>query len=231
MLTLSRKQMRNRSHTSAFSLIELLTVMAIMGLMVGVAIPAVSGFGSTYKRKQTTSLVMNTLDQARVAALRSGENVHVVFVRPPDGVDAMIVVGEQPLGSAQSGNILHTRWIKLPEGIRFRGASDTVVGGDLPQSVKSSLNDLQNQWGQTYSGLPSSSYSGVTFNSAGQVEFPSSGNLTLAIYEGTRSAGGAESAAGATAQSTQNLSESGLYEVIRLSRFTGRPRLDVANLQ
>jgi prepilin-type N-terminal cleavage/methylation domain-containing protein len=223
--------MQNRSHIFAFSLIELLTVMAVMGIMVGVAIPAVSGFGSAYKRKQTTSLVMNTLDQARVAALRSGENVHVIFVRPPDGVDAMIVVGDQPLGSGQSDSVLHTRWIKLPEGIRFRGAVDTVAGGDLPHAVKASFNDLQRQWGQTYSGLPSSAYFGVTFNSAGQVEFPSTGNLTLGIYEGTRSAGGAESAAGATAQSTQNLSESGLYEVIRLSRFTGRPRLDVASLQ
>jgi len=225
--------MRYRSQNSAFSLIELLTVMAVVGLMVGMLVPAVSGFGSTYKRKQSTSLVMNTLDQARVAAMRSGENVHVVFARPQGGTgeDAMIVVGDQPLGSTNSGSILHTRWIKLPEGIRFRGAAGTVAGGDLPQQVSTTLGTLQGQWGQSYSGLPVSAYSGITFNSAGQVEYPPNANLVLALFEGTRSSGGTEAATGGSAQSTENLSDSGLYEVIRLSRFTGRPRLEVADLQ
>lgn len=221
-----------RPQKFAFSLIELLTVMAVISLMVGAMVPAVSSFGSTYKRKQTTSLVMNALDQARMAAVRSGGSVHLIFARPQDNglsEDAMIIVGEPPLGSSSTENTLHTRWIKLPQGVHFRTAPNTLASASLPASLSDSFNNLENRWGKTYSGLPVSAFSAVTFNSSGQIAYPVDESLVLALFEGSRN-GASEFASGATAQSSKDLSADGLYEVIRLSRFTGRPRLEVSDL-
>lgn len=207
-----------------FTLIELLSVLAIMGLMLGMLLPALSGFQSTYERKQAVGTVMNTLEQARVAALQSGGNVHVIFARPNDSAsaaDAMIVVGEPPFGSANTNKVLHTRWIKMPEGVRFRGSANTLSLGALPAGITTNM-------------LPpigaASYFSGITFNSTGQIEYPASGNLLLALFQGLR-VGGSESAAGGAAKATQGLSDSGLYEVIRVSRYTGRSRMDVATLE
>jgi prepilin-type N-terminal cleavage/methylation domain-containing protein len=211
-----------------FSLLELLCTIAIMSMMGGAIALAVPGFRSTYERRAAVDNVMNTLEQARVAALQAGENVHVIFARPKDGAsgsDAMIVVGDSPLGAATTGNIFYTKWIRLPKDVRFRGDADTLGIGTLPDGITAAaLPQLPSLTGDM-------DYSGVTFNSTGQVTFPASGNLTMALYEGTRTGGGTDMAAGASAKATQGLSDSGLYEVIRIARYSGRARADVGTLQ
>ncbi len=207
-----------------FSLIELLSVVAVIGLMLGLLVPAMSGFRSTYERRQATGAVMDTLERARVAALQSGEDVHVVFARPTDegmAEDAMIIVGEPPLGSLDTRRIFHSKWIKLPKGVRFRGAPDSLAAPALPTP------DLAD-------GLPgiggNPAFSALTFNSSGQVKYPAGGNLYLALFEGIRG-GATERAGGGSGQATLGLSDSGQYEVIRLSRYSGRARMDVGTLE
>ena len=208
----------------AFSLIELLSVIAVISLMAGLVVPSLSGVAGSYGRKQAINAAMNALERARVAALQSGGNVHVIFARPADSSlapDALIVVGEPPLSSANTKKIFYTPWIKLPQGVHFLGKTDSLAMGSLPAGISSSA-------------LPpipgSTSYSSITFNSASQVDSPSSQSLRLAIYEGLRS-GNVETAGGGSGRATQGLSDSGLYDVIKVARFTGRSRVDVATLQ
>ncbi len=223
----SKKGGRKRPGARGFTLIELLCVVGIMSMMMGAIVMAIPGFRSTYARKEAIDDVMGTLEQARVAALQAGENVTVIFARPQNGTqgdDAMLVVGTPPLGSPSTASVFYTKWIYLPKGVRFRGETGTLTGttDNQPAGIDpSALPPL--------TGNPT--YSTVTFNSTGQVTSPASGNLTMALYEGTRTSGTAEQATGASAKATQGLADSGLYDVIRIARYSGRARVDMDTLQ
>ena len=224
---LSSEDRGRRLAVRGFSVLELLCVVGIMSMLTTVIAMAVPGFRSVYARKDAVDTVMNTLENARVAALQAGEDVSVIFARPQDGAsggDAMMVVGTPPLGSVSTNAVFYTKWIYLPKGIRFHGANDTLTGTSDSQPAGISPSALP-----PLTGSPD--YSTVTFNSTGQVASPATGNLTMALYEGTRAGGGVEQATGATAKATQGLSVSGLYEVIRIARYSGRARVDIGTLQ
>lgn len=212
---------------AAFTMVELLVVIAVIILMLGLMIPAISGFSSTYNRRKAVNAVMNTLEQARVAALQSGENVHVIFARRQDPYeDALIVMGDPPTGSTNTNRVFYTRWIKMPQNVRFRTLNNSLTTTDLP----SGITTTEISKGGRLDGNPS--FSAITFNSTGQVEYPPPGsadNLRLILFEGMRNP--TETASGGSSQGTQNLSEAGLYEIISLSRYTGRARLDVSAIQ
>jgi prepilin-type N-terminal cleavage/methylation domain-containing protein len=231
--------MKSRQNQQGFSLVELLTVLAIMAVLVGISIPAVQGIRSTYNRKTAVDLVMTTVEKARVSAIQSGENSYVILALSLDsGVsqDAIMVVGDAPLGSTSSSQIFYTHWIKLPTNVRFRSAANTLVKNALPLSStqKTTLPQLP--------GGPSNySYQGFTFDSTGTLinPPPGSGVLGMALYEGIRTSRSAEIAQGPSAAATAGRSGAtlsaatdvtGLYEVIRLSRYSGRSWADVSTL-
>ena len=231
---------RTRKTDHGFSLVELLTVMGIMAVLIGITIPAVSGFRSTYDRKSAVDIVMTTIEQARVAALQSGENVYVVMALATDsGVspDAMIVMGDPPIGSTATSEIYYTHWIKLPPNVRFLMSNKTMVtslANNFPSTPTTAFPVNQATLPPVGSS-PVSAYdiSYFYFNSTGMVVYPTTG-LELALYEGLRTGGtgshGAQKALGPSAAATQGLSATGLYEVIRLSQYTGRTWMDVSGL-
>lgn len=213
-----------RKDDQGFSLVEVLTVLAIMAVLTGLSISAIPGMRSSYDRKTAVDLVMTTIEQARVAALQSGGNTYVVFALAKDSglsPDAMIVVGDQPIGSTATGLVLYTHWIRMPLGVRFHYLTNTLVASSVPTAVNTtSLPPLN--------GNPN--FTGFTFNSTGTVSYPATGGLDVALFEGIRSSHMAETAVGPSAKATMSLSTSGLYEVIRLSRYSGRSWMDVSNL-
>lgn len=223
----SMKPFSQRSR--GFTLVELLTVMAIMALLVSVSIPALSGMRSTYARAGSVDLVMDTIEQAREAALQSGENTYVILALSQDsGVspDALMVAGDQPIGSTSTDPlVLYTPWKRLPTNIRFRSSADTLVTNALPAAVQSQTSTLPRLNGNPV-------YYGFTFNSTGEIVNPilTTVGLDVALYEGIRDSSGNETAEGASAKATQNLQDSGLYEVIRLSRYSGRSWMNVSTL-
>jgi prepilin-type N-terminal cleavage/methylation domain-containing protein len=220
-----------RKNRRAFSLVELLTVLAIISLLVFISFPAVEGIRSTYNRKAATEMVMQAVQNARMSALQSGENVSVIFALATDnGVspDALIVAGDQPLGSPASGPVRYTKWMRLPTGIRFRSSP-----GTLPTNPLLSSTDITPDQLPAIPGSPT--YYAITFNANGTLSSPAPGNgngeggLEIALYEGTRN-GAAETALGASAKATQNLSDSGIYDVVRLDRYSGRSWMEVSTL-
>jgi hypothetical protein len=197
--------------------------MAIMGILTLVSLPAIEGARSTYTRSAATETVMESVQNARMSAIQSGENVFVIFALATDGVspDAIIVAGDQPLGSAASGPILYSRWIRLPTGVRFRSSANTLSVNPL------SSTDITSSELPVVAGNPN--YFAITFNGNGTLSNPATGALAIALYEGTRT-GASESALGASAKATQNLSDSGLYDVVRLDRYSGRSWTEVSSL-
>jgi prepilin-type N-terminal cleavage/methylation domain-containing protein len=226
--------MRKFSHYhGGFSLVELLTVMAIMAIMVVISIPAIEGVLSTDNRKQAVDTVLQTMEQARIAALQNGVDVYLVLAMPRDSgatPDAMIVVGDPPLASTSSAPILFSKWVRLPKAVRFFAYQGSLVGSDIdnsrvPSQVQAYISTDQLP---PLSGNPS--YAALTFGSTGSLEYPLNTSLTLAFYEGLRSGTGMQIAEGATAKATQNLSPTGIFDTVRLSPYTGRAWYEVSSL-
>jgi prepilin-type N-terminal cleavage/methylation domain-containing protein len=70
---------------SGFSLIELLTVIAIMSLLVSVAVPAITSLAKGNQMNQSLIEIAGTLDQARQYAISHNTYVWVAFRPNPTG--------------------------------------------------------------------------------------------------------------------------------------------------
>lgn len=203
-----------------FSLVELLTVVATTAILVTLAIPVISGFTSSTGRKGAVTIVMNTLEQARVSAIETGHEVAVVFWKKngtdpsqPDEQDAMLILRKN---DAEAWAPI-TRWIKLPRGVLFHGEdSESKILYD-----NSGLAAVSDTTIDSLPGRPSKSNLGaVHFSSTGAVQLPSTSNgLRVALTEGQR---------GANQSLIVNKQKDGGHEIISLARYTGRATLDVS---
>ena len=206
---------------AGFSLVEMLAVMAIITVMMAMMAPAMRSFTDTAGRRGAVNTIMNTLEQARVAALESGREVTVLLVRQsvPEEDRMLVVRQSETDGSYEQ----MSKWIKLPKGVLF--FRPTSGGSVLPNS---DLNNLPTGFSveQIPVKIPTSPMgSGIAtiqFNASGQVAHPAN-NLILHISEGVRDANGS--------QARINEARSGLpFEIITLSKYTGRAQLDVTEL-
>lgn len=213
---------------SAFSLIELLAVMAIIAILLGLLAPAINAMTSTAGRKGAVNILMNTFEQARVAALESGRNVYVVLWRRifPEQDAIMVLRDPDPSGTSTEYEQL-TRWIKLPKGVLLHTVGNDNILVDklaLPQgdsgfdtSKSPVLAKLHTQGGENLHVL--------AFNPSGGVSFPSTPTkLMLIVSEGVRGSGGTE------AIISQKKEAAGGFEIISLRRYTGRASLEVSTL-
>ncbi|MFV0415204.1 MAG: Tfp pilus assembly protein FimT/FimU [Chthoniobacterales bacterium] len=202
---------------SAFGLVELLVVMAILGVLLALMTPAFLSFSGTAGRRGAVNTVMNTLEQARVAALEAGRDVYVVFWRKDDsinGVDAIGVFRETEDGTGNYEQL--SKWLQLPRrillhkptsGLNIFSASG-ISGFEqsrVPASAASTgLNDF---------GI-------VKFSSNGTVLYPDTSKENVIILaEGERSGG------------TDRTADRGnLFEIISVAKYTGRPTLEVSSI-
>jgi len=205
-----------------FSLLELLTVVSIICILVALLVPSVAAFTSTGGRKGAVTLVMTTLEQARVSAIETGREVVVVFWKKngtdrsqPDEQDAMLILRKN---DAEAWEPI-TRWIKLPRGVLFHGedAESKILydASGLDAVCDTSIDSLP--------GNPSKNTLGaVHFSPTGAVQLPSTSNgLRIALTEGQR---------GPDGTLVVNKQKDGGHEVISLARYTGRVTLDISML-
>jgi len=195
----------------AFSLVELLAVVAIISIMLAFIAPAIGNFGSTAGRKGAVNILMNTMEQARVAALESGRDVHIVFWRRqfPER-DAIMVVRERASDDPAPGYEQLTRWMQLPKGV--------LLHKNQTQNILSSPASTRIDASQLPGNVPGSEVSVLSFNGFGGVAYPS-GNLMLFVADGVRGTDGNEAII---------RNDSGIFEIISLRRFTGRASLEVS---
>ncbi len=207
-----------------FSLIEVLTVVAITAMLMTMAIPAISGFTSPAGRKGAVTIVMNTLEQARVSAIETGRETVVLFWKkngvagfPPDEQDAVLVLRKSQDDSAWESI---SRWVKLPKGVLLDGADeDSAI-------LQNDVSDLTTPSVPSLPGSPNiDQLRFVRFTNSGSIWSPSgsSAGLYIAFTEGQRATG--------TDDLQPNKQKSGGKEVISLARYTGRSTMDIVDLQ
>jgi prepilin-type N-terminal cleavage/methylation domain-containing protein len=217
-----------RRARSAFSLIELIAVMAIIAILLGLLAPGISAMTSTAGRKGAVNILMNTFEQARVAALESGAKVYVVLWQREWPEQDCLMVARDPVdwnpNEAGKDLIPLTRWISLPKGVLLYKpkAGSSNVFGDTSYSDK-----LLAALPATGNARPTADTVGViTYAPTGVILTPSPASknaLRVIVAEGIRGAGNS------VALLTKN-KEQGLFDIIDFRRYTGRPTLDVSSL-
>ncbi len=168
---------RRARESSAFTLIELIIVIGIIGLMMGIAVPA---FNSATRGNAVTagaSQLVNTLMMARAKAVTSRSHVRMVFA---DGANTNLVAGGKvsyavllltnQISDVPANWIYLDRWQNLPKGAYFTNL--TVNLPTLPTQVPFPTN-----------GGSSVSLSGLEFKSSGSLT--SLNDLYILVQEGT----------------------------------------------
>ena len=215
---------RRHYNNVGFSLIELLTVVAITAMLMTLSIPAISGFTSPAGRKGAVTIVMNTLEQARVSAIETGRETVVLFWKkngvagfPPDEQDAVMVLRKSQDDTAWESI---SRWVKLPKGVLLDGADENS------KILQNAASDLTAPSLPSLPGSPDiNKLRFVRFTNSGAIWSPSgsSAGLYIAFTEGQRDAG--------TDEMRPDKQKSGGQEVISLARYTGRSTMDIVDLQ
>ena len=207
---------------SAFTLLELLVVVVIMCVMMSLLAPAVAGMTSPVGRKGAVTIVMNTLEQARVSAIETGRETVVLFWKkngvagfPPDEPDSLMILRKNEAGSWES----IARWVKLPNGVLLDGA--VATGSEILKNAVSTLAPSL----PSLAGSPDvNQLRFIQFTTSGAVKSPStsSSGLYIAFTEGQRATGSDTMAF--------DKQKSGGKEVISLARYTGRSTMDIVDL-
>ena len=199
---------------TAFSLIELLAVMAVVSLLMAMLLPSISGWGSTVGRRGAVTLLMNTFEQARVAAIESGQTVYVGFADGNFPVEDMrfaaFIVFRDATDTEKAENpsadyVILKPWTKLPKNIAF-----ATVANSLTKNTPANFSKLPVPQTKNDSEFPT-----VAFTSSGTIR---GGGLVppLFLYEGFYKNG----------QDNFTREANGLYERLSFSRYTGRVQLD-----
>lgn len=123
--------LRSSKSEAGFTLVELLTVIAVMGIMLGVAVVGFNHFGRGVRLRTAGRLIQQQLDLARQRALTSRKTHGVQFVsRAEPDRDRLRIYYNDAAGK----KITVGRWTELPPGIEF-GAAPPPVGADMPPQM------------------------------------------------------------------------------------------------
>ena len=198
----------------AFTLVELLAVIGIMGLLAAVGVPALKGLTGSGGRKQALSQVMGALEIARNTAISTGTNAAVIF---PDSTFAsgdaykyrsMAVVAWNATNSSNAATMVGS-WIVLPQGVAF--FPNSLKTANLPTATNISVRIL--------TSTNKANFPAIIFQPDGGLSedyspLPTNG---IAFFEGT--------VTGTTTNPTSKMTN---FETVRLTRYTGRTRPTLA---
>jgi uncharacterized protein (TIGR02596 family) len=137
-----RSARRARCRAAAFSLIELLTVIAIMVLLMGLAAPALNSLGRSTGLTVTAQQVVDQFNVARQQAITRNRLVEVRFYKVPDEADpaaayrALRLLVLNPDGSVQSAD----RVQKFQKGVAILDkATYSTMGGFAASTTNETL--------------------------------------------------------------------------------------------
>jgi len=117
--------------------VEMLAVIAIIAVVVGVAVPAVTSLSRNSQRRAAVTLVLSTLDQARGIALAKSTTCYLVVANgSPDWPEKLrsrsFAIFEEVYNptSTRYDMLPLTAWTPLPDGFAFKPGDDTVFGAN-----------------------------------------------------------------------------------------------------
>jgi prepilin-type N-terminal cleavage/methylation domain-containing protein len=203
-------------HASAagFTLLEMVTVMAIIAIATAVAMPAIGSLTKSSSRRAALSLTIGGLDQVRALALSKSSNYYLVFAdNSPDWPEdyrcrSFAIFEEVFFPNAAAGSQYRclpvTTWTRLPVGVAFNPSATTIFGATTRKMVY--FAPLGKEINAAY----------LKFNGIGAVEEPSDSALAyVRIFEGYVDANGSLTFTNKAAAAE---------EVIKISLITGRAK-------
>ena len=202
---------------SAFTLIEMLAVIAITSMLLAVSLPAFNGMIRSSSRRAAISQTMGLLDQARSLAIAEGRPTYVVFAdstfpTPDHWYRAAAIF--QDAEAAATSPVMLTAWSMLPPGYSFNcNMAPSVFSAKDPTNTRFPV------MGET-KAIPY-----IKFGPTGSVMYPNN-DPSLArvfLFVGYTSGGTAQIATD-PGQRTSITTLTGASEQIKLSLSTGRPK-------
>ena len=212
--------LRPRSASRAFSLVELLVVMAVVALLLGIAGMAFNNFGRSTSLAAAGNRVAAILEQARQHAMSQGAMTTVAISTDSANSkrnQAFVVLAARPRSDGEALTAADwkqvSKWEILPEGITVdSGSSFTDSGTKLVPSLPSQLPER--------AGEGSNSFRYVIFQPSGAVL--GGGAASLRLVEGDWPSG----AGSPTYTRPGSDGAPGNYYKLTLIAATGRLKVD-----
>ena len=207
---------------AAFTLVELLAVIGIMGLLAAVGVPALKGLTGSGGRKQALSQLMGALEIARNTAISTGTNAAVIFPDLNFASQAYryrsiaVITWDATNTNSITPNSMLGSWITLPQGVVLH---DTQI------------NQLPTLTNTTTLRIPPST-TPENINNLRAIVFQSDGGIADDYYIDEIRDDGISFYEGAVVSNftttTNSSKQKTNVETIKMTRYTGRtiPTLD-----
>lgn len=123
--------MKKFGSKSGFTLVEMIVVIAILGILAGIAVPAYSG----YIKKAHDAAIITELDAVKTAALAANAETGTISQISVAGEKSITVTGDPELDSDFADNF----HLYYPNGTVGTGGAITLTNG-LPNFATSSYS-------------------------------------------------------------------------------------------
>jgi prepilin-type N-terminal cleavage/methylation domain-containing protein len=202
---------------SAFSLVELLAVIAIMAILLAVAVPIFTD-PSNSARQASREIIRANLQRARAHAIASGSSTAITIPVLATGGElggraislfevVKTATGYEPAKDETGSEKLLQRWETLPGNFHFMPSS-------LISSTKPTIVDTTETLLTNYKGKAVTCHL-IVFSPNGQIVLPSS-ETNIAIARATNR--------GNSLTLTQKTDGKPVFEFLQVNRLTGRSR-------
>lgn len=126
--------------TAAFTLVELLSTLTLIGCLLALAFPSLSGLATSIGHRSATHLLLQTFEQARTVALENHTQAYVGFADDTFQTQglrrrAFVVFRDRTeddipaAGTPGAGAYVPlTSWVPLPRGIQMRQEHPSLLG-------------------------------------------------------------------------------------------------------
>lgn len=166
-ITLPESACRPASQKAAFSLIEVLVVVAIVVLLASLAVPAVSSMGQSRGVNEAAYQIAAAVEQARAEAISRNTYVWLAIEQTNASGNQDITLG---LVASKNGNFSNTSPTNLQPLARPATIQGVLVAA--PQSSLSNLEDISNHSGGITFSIGSTNFSQgrtLLFSPSGEV--------------------------------------------------------------